>query len=267
MLFRGGGDLASASINRLYKCGYKIVVSELKQPLVVRRTVSYASCIYDKTVEIENVIAKYIQIDDENEIVNQIHDSHKKGVIPVLNCGEKSIIDKFKPDIFIDATLSKRDVDYRINHAPFVIGLGPNINAGVDADVVIETNRGHYLGKLIYKGYAEKNTGIPGSTLGKSYERVLRASLDGSISIIKDICSEVLKDDIVAKIGEEYIRAPISGIIRGMIADNTIVRKGLKIGDIDPRADKEYCYTISDKARAIAGSVLEAIIVWERYGK
>ncbi len=258
VLFRGAGDVASASVNKLAKCGFQVVVNELKNPMVVRRSVAYCSAVYEGEIEVEGVRAKYV------ENFSDIEKLLEKGVVPVLTANEKELVEYFKPDVFIDGTISKKRVDYKKGYVPLMIGMGPSIEAGVDCDVVIETNRGHYLGVLIYEGFAAENTHVPGNTLGMTYERVLRANSSGQIKVLKDIRSHVKKGELLAEIGEEKVVSPIDGMVRGMIKDGYFVKPGLKIGDIDPRDDRQYCDWISDKARNIAGGVLEAILKWKK---
>jgi xanthine dehydrogenase accessory factor len=173
---------------------------------------------------------------------------------------EMSCLDVIKPDALVDATLAKRDTGIRKGMAPITIALGPGFVAGVHADVVIETNRGHDLGRIITEGSAEANTGVPGSIGGFSGKRVLRSPTDGKFTARRSIGDHVAADEIIATVAEEAVRANISGVIRGLMRSDTAVTRGLKIGDIDPRGLKHNCYTISEKARAIGGSVLEAVL-------
>jgi xanthine dehydrogenase accessory factor len=163
-------------------------------------------------------------------------------------------------NVSVDAILAKKNVGTKMDDAELVLGLGPGFSAGQDVHYVIETNRGHNLGKIITSGSAEPNTGIPGSIQGYAEERVLRAPGDGLFKTRKQIGDSVNKDDILGAVEELKIKAGIDGIVRGLIRSGSNVKKGLKLGDIDPRGEKSYCYTISDKARAIAGSVLEGIL-------
>ncbi|NLA82628.1 MAG: EF2563 family selenium-dependent molybdenum hydroxylase system protein [Clostridiaceae bacterium] len=254
ILIRGGGDLASALIHRLHNAGFALVVCDRPQPSCVRRTVSYCNAIYEGDWEIEGLTARHIQS------LDQIQETLKAGLIPVLTLEDRQVRDFLKPDVFIDATLSKRQPDYDMTWAPLVIGLGPNIEAGKDAHVVIETKRGHYLGRLIRQGLAAANTGIPGSIEGIDKDRVLRAPRAGKTENLHEIGDLVQAGDVILTVDGQAVKTLISGVVRGLIAPGFQVREGQKIGDVDPRADVDYVQTISDKGRAIAGGVLEAIL-------
>jgi xanthine dehydrogenase accessory factor len=254
VLVRSGGDLASAVVQKLFRCGFEVVISELEHPRMVRRTVSFSNAVYEDTFEVEGI--KAIHLKDVNEL-QSVLDKH---MIPVITEPEELILSVFKPDIFVDATLSKKSVNYSKDYGSIVIGLGPEIHAGVDADIVIETARGHDLGRLIFEGYAKPNTSVPGFIDGYANERVLRAPCNGLITSYKAIGDLVEKDDVIMSVGEEPVVAKISGVIRGLIHPSVTVTKGLKLGDVDPRGKYDYCYTVSDKGRNIAGAVLEAIL-------
>ena len=180
--------------------------------------------------------------------------------IPLLVDPENKTKDFLNPHVLIDAILAKRNIGTKITDAPLVVGLGPGFKAAKDVHVVIETNRGHNLGRLIFEGEAEPNTGVPGIIAGYGLERVIRAPRDGKFKLLKDIGDMVSEGETVAQVEGEPIRANISGVIRGLLRDGTEVTKGLKVGDIDPRGERNYCTTISEKARALGGSVLEAIL-------
>jgi xanthine dehydrogenase accessory factor len=253
-IIRGGGDIASGTIYRMYKSGYKIIILEIEKPTSIRRTVSFSQSIYDGKVEIEGVKAKLC------EDIQEINEAHEKYEIPVVVDPEGKLIKELKPKIVIDAILAKKNLGTKIDMADLVVGLGPGFTAGEDVDVVVETNRGHNLGRLIYKGKAEANTGKPGSTMGFTTERVIYSPADGKVEVLKDIKSSVNKGDIIAKVNGSNVEARISGVVRGMIQPGSIVNKGMKMGDIDPRNKTESCTIISDKARAIGGGVLEAVL-------
>lgn len=254
VLVRGGGDIASGTIHRLYKSGFKVVVLEIEKPTVIRRTVSFAEAVYSGEITIEGVVGKRAKnIDEVNELLD-------KGIVPILIDQKGDSIKNHRPNIVVDAILAKRNIGTNIDMAPIVIGLGPGFEADKDVHGVIETNRGHSLGRTILKGCAETNTGIPGNIDGYSWERVLRAPKGGEVSYILNIGDMVKKGDLIGYSGDKEILAPIDGVIRGLIKEGLEITEGFKIGDIDPRGIKEYCFTISDKARAIAGGVLEAIM-------
>jgi len=255
VLIRSGGDLASAVIQKFYRAGFKVVVSELDQPKMVRRTVSFSNAIYEGTMIVEGIKAKYVKD------LGNINTCHQEDMVPVLTIKEEEIANYFKPHIFIDATLSKQPVNYHKGDYPIMIGLGPDIEAGKNVDVVIETCRGHHLGRLIFNGFAIPNTSVPGFIDGFGRERVLRAPADGIVVCNKEIGDYVHAGDIIMTISDQPVFSRIEGIIRGLIKPGIAVHKGLKVGDVDPRGDKSYCYSISDKGRNIAGGALEAALM------
>lgn len=254
VFIRGGGDIATGIAHKLYRCGFRVLVLEIEWPTVVRRKVSFAQAIFDGETVVEGV--KAVKVINEEEIFM----SWENDCIPVLIDSELNILEKIKPDILVDSILAKRNLGTNKRMAPITIGVGPGFKAGEDVHVVVETNRGHNLGKLIFDGFAEPNTKIPQEVMGYTSERVLRAPCDGIIKNVFDIGDYVSKGQIVAYVNGEPVKALINGVLRGLIMNNSEVKKGLKIGDIDPRKIKEYCFTISDKARAVGGGVLEAIL-------
>ncbi|NLV99364.1 MAG: EF2563 family selenium-dependent molybdenum hydroxylase system protein [Clostridiaceae bacterium] len=256
VLVRGGGDLASAVIHKLWRSGFKVLVCDLALPSCVRRTVSFCNAISEGEWEIEGARATFVKE------LSAIDDCLARREIPVSTMPEKKLAEYFRPDVFVDATVSKRAADYDKNYAGLVIALGPNIMAGRDADVVVETKRGHYLGSLIYEGFAAPNTGIPGDVDGFTSDRVLRAPQAGRVQHIRAIGDTVDKGEAVCQVGDAVVSAAVPGVIRGLIAQGYEARQGLKIGDIDPRNDLRHCYSISDKGRTIAGGVLEAILFY-----
>lgn len=253
IVVRGAGDLASGIVHRLFKCGFRLLLTELEEPLVVRRHVSFANAVIEGRVEVEGVAAvKAVTIDD----IGRLWEDNS---IPVLCDKECRILEKISPVAVVDAMMAKRNLGTNKGMAPITVGVGPGFEAGLDVDAVVETRRGHDLGKVIWKGSAEPDTGIPGSVMGYSKERLLRAPVDGRIRNVLDIGDMVKPGDVIAFVGSAPVKADIPGVIRGLICNNTLVKEGLKIGDIDPRGIREYCYTISDKARSVAGGVLEAV--------
>ncbi|WKY43490.1 selenium-dependent molybdenum cofactor biosynthesis protein YqeB [Eubacteriaceae bacterium ES2] len=254
VIVRGAGDLASGTIYRLHQCGFQVLGLEVEKPTVIRRTVAYATAVFDGKISVEGLTA--VRCETEADICL----AFKNGQIPVCVDPEGSLIAKFKPTAVVDAILAKKNLGTKRNMAPIVIGLGPGFSAGEDVHAVIETNRGHNLGRVIYKGEAAKNTGVPGDIAGHTYDRVVRASGEGTIHLIKEIGEIVEAGECLAVIGNDEVTAQISGVLRGIIADESFVFKGMKIADIDPRGKREYCWTISDKARNLSGGVLEAIM-------
>lgn len=254
VIVRGGGDIASGIIHRLYKSGFKILVLEIEKPLSIRREVSFSEAIYRGEVEIEGVKGIFVEnLDNIWKVIDN-------GDIPIYIDPKGEAIDILKPMVVVDSILAKVNLGTHREMAPITIGVGPGFEAGVDVDLVIETKRGHYLGKVIEKGPAAKDTGIPGFTLGYSEERVIRAVGDGIFTTNYKIGDRVNKGDIIGNVGDNEIVAKIDGIIRGLLKEGLSVKDGLKIGDIDPRGQVEYAFTISDKARAVGGGVLEGIL-------
>lgn len=254
VIIRGGGDIASGIAHRLHRSGFKILMLEVEKPTMIRRKVSFATVIYEGEIIVEDV--KAIKANN----LEDVYRIWKKECIPVIIDSKCSILKDIKADILIDARLAKTNLGINKDMASITIGIGPGFKGGEDVDVVIESYRGHDLGRLIFKGYAKADTGIPGEIEGYSKERVLKAPCNGIIRNLIDIGNRVKKGQIVAYVDNEPVRAQIDGVVRGLIMSGLKVKRGFKIGDIDPRGIKEYCFTISDKARAIAGSVVEAIL-------
>ncbi|MBU2054516.1 MAG: EF2563 family selenium-dependent molybdenum hydroxylase system protein [Proteobacteria bacterium] len=252
---KGAGEMASAIAWRLYMANIrKIFMMEIPCPLAVRRGVCFCEAIHEKSKTVEGVEAiKADSVDD----VQQIWDREKIAVL--VDPGWISR-EKLQPDVILDAIVAKKNLGTTRTEAFLVIGLGPGFVAGSDVDMVIETNRGHNLGRIITSGSAEADTGIPGDIGGYTEERVMRAPASGVFRAGKVIGDSVKKGEVVGAVAGTEIRTRIDGVIRGLIRSDIKVTQGLKLGDIDPRGDKNYCYTISDKARAIAGSVLEAVL-------
>ncbi|SCY73276.1 selenium-dependent molybdenum cofactor biosynthesis protein YqeB [Alkaliphilus peptidifermentans] len=255
VLIKGAGDIATAVGHKLFRSGFKVVMTDVEKPTCIRRHVSFANSIYEGQWQVEGIMAKRaVTIQD---ITNILED----GAIPVIADGYGNIKNEMKFDFLVDAILAKKNTGTHIDDAPIVIGLGPGFVAGIDVDMVIETNRGHNLGRIIFHGCSEANTGVPGDIGGYTTERVLRAPAEGEIKNLKVIGDIVKKDDVIALVEDKEIKSNIAGIIRGLIYDGTTVSKGYKIGDVDPRGDISFVTTISDKGRCIAGGVLEAILM------
>jgi xanthine dehydrogenase accessory factor len=255
ILIRGAGDLASGVAARLYGSNFrKIILSEIHQPLAVRRCVSFSEAVYDKTTTVEGITAVLVSE------ISDIYGAWRQEKMPVLVDPDGVLTKTIQPDVVVDAIMAKKNTGTRLQDAKLVIALGPGFEAGKDAHIVIETNRGHNLGKLIHSGNAEPDTGIPGAVEYYKTERVLRAGADGVFKTNRKIGDRVIMGEIVGTVGESRVKAGISGIIRGLIRPEREVTESLKIGDIDPRGIPEFCYSISEKARAIGGAVLEAIL-------
>lgn len=258
VLIRGGGDLGTGVAHRLYRAGFPVVITELLQPLVIRRTVSFASAVYEGCITVEGVEARLASDREEIEALLA------KDIVPVIVDPEGAIIPVLKPDILVDARMAKRNLGTMINDAPIVIGLGPGFTAGQDVHAVIETARGHNLGRVILQGSAEADTHIPGLVQGYGRERVLWAPCAGIFRGLLHIGDRVEAGQAVAYVAEQPVLASISGVLRGLLHDDLLVHERQKVGDMDPRGVVEHCFTISDKSRAIGGGVLEAILYLRR---
>ena len=252
---KGAGEMASAVAWRLFMANFrKIFMMELPAPLAVRREVSYCESLFEGWKIIEGV--EGVRAEGPEEVF-RIWES---GKIAVIADPQWQSLKAIKPDVLIDALLAKKNLGTHKEDAPLVIGLGPGFEAEKDVDYVIETNRGHHLGRIIKKGAAESNTGVPGPIAGHTKQRVLRAPVAGEFLSRQSIGDIVEAGEIIGTVGGEPVRGQIGGVLRGLIRSKTQVSEGLKIGDIDPRGEVDYCHTISEKARAISGSVLEAIL-------
>jgi xanthine dehydrogenase accessory factor len=229
-------------------------MTEMSNPQAVRREVAFSEVIFDKKKEVEGITAKLV------ESPEHIQEVWKEGKIPILIDPEARVKEFLKPEVLIDATLAKRNLGTEITDALLVVGLGPGFSAGNDVHLVIETNRGHNLGRIIANGEAEPNTGIPGHVAGYTEERVIRAPKEGKFKALKMIGDDVKANENVGMVGNVEVRSKIAGVIRGLLRDETEVWKGMKLGDVDPRGNKAHCYTISDKARTISGGVLQTIL-------
>lgn len=259
VVVRGGGDIATGTICRLYHCGYKLLVLETDNPTAIRRTVSLSEAVYDGVKTVEGVTAERIATNRECAAI------WSRDRVPLLIDPAANCLSKVMPIALVDAILAKKNSGTTKDMAPICIGLGPGFCGGKDVHAVIETARGHQLGRIIYSGNPLADSGIPGMIGGFGKERVLYAPQAGTIEVLQDIGNRVTKGEVIARIGKAELVAPISGLVRGMIRNETRVAKDLKIGDIDPRIDeKENCYTISDKARCISGGALEALLFLSR---
>lgn len=256
VLIKGAGEMATAVAHRLARCHFKVCMTETAWPMAVRRGVSFCEAIFEKKQEVEGVVAQLAESPQELEKIWAL------GQLPISVDPQCRVKDYIRPDCLVDAILAKVNIGTRIDDAPLVIGLGPGFTAGQDVHLVVETNRGHNLGKVIYQGQAEANTGIPGAIGGYTAERVLRVPAAGIFQGTKQIGDLVKAEETVGFVNGAQVKAGISGVLRGLIRDGTKVEPGLKLGDIDPRGQREYCFTISDKARAIAGGVLEGIMFY-----
>lgn len=251
---RGAGDLATGIALRLYRSGFDIIMSDIAVPTTVRRTVAFSPAVYTGEASVEGITGKLC------ENISMIDAVIESGCIPVIVDPSGEIMKEYKPDIIVDAIIAKTNIGTKISDAEIVIGVGPGFEAGVDCHAVVETKRGHNLGRVIWSGSAYPNTGVPGNIGGYTVERIIRATADGVFRAKVNIGDFVKAGDLLAYCDETPVYANIDGIVRGLLQDGVKVKKGMKSGDVDPRAEKEYCFSVSDKASAIGGGVLEAIL-------
>lgn len=298
IICRGAGDLATGIIHRLHRAGHRVIALETDYPAAIRRQVSFCEAVYDGSAVVEGVTARLVpaladaETDTETysgendtpaaHIVSEKWDSSaieavlEAGEVPLLIDQKGESIAFLKPDVVVDAIIAKKNLGTTIDMAPLVIGVGPGFTAGQDVHLVIESMRGHNLARIITDGMAQPNTGVPGNIAGFTSERVIHAPAAGYIHDVRKIGDIVQKEDEIARIypdKESYdnalseyvpVNATITGIIRGLIREGYYFREGFKIADIDPReSELTNCFTISDKARSIAGSVLEAVSAFE----
>jgi xanthine dehydrogenase accessory factor len=273
ILVKGAGDFASGTIRRLHLAGAKVIATELEQPLTIRRMVAFSQAIYDNEHEVEGVIGV-------KSNMNNIDQFLIKDKVPVLVDPETKILDELKFNIVIDGRMAKKNLGTGIDEAPIVIGLGPGFIAGVDCNAVVETLAGHNLGRVIYEGKPAEDTGVPiptdlqrtpccagftptpccaGSTIDVN-DYLIRAPADGEFNSEKSIGDLISTGDILGRISEIPVKSKVDGVLRGLIHGGVQVTKGLKIGDIDPSGDKGRVFQVSEKANAIAGGVLEAVL-------
>ncbi|HCF15696.1 MAG TPA: EF2563 family selenium-dependent molybdenum hydroxylase system protein [Eubacterium sp.] len=298
IICRGAGDLATGIIHRLHRAGHRVIALETDYPAAIRRQVSFCEAVYDGSAAVEGVTARLVpalaDAETDTETYSEINDTpaahvasekwDRSAIEAVLEAGEVPLlidpkgesIALLKPDVVVDAIIAKKNLGTTINMAPLVIGVGPGFTAGQDVHLVIESMRGHNLARIITDGMAQPNTGVPGNIAGFTSERVIHAPAAGYIHDVRKIGDIVQKGDEIARIypdKESYdnalseyvpVNATITGIIRGLIREGYYFREGFKIADIDPReSELTNCFTISDKARSIAGSVLEAVSAFE----
>lgn len=270
IVVRGAGDLATGTIHRLKKAGFRLLVLEAEHPAAIRRQVALSEAVYAGSARVEDVEAVRMDVDlaekkNRKELLEQeMERIWKKDGVPVLVDPAGLSIATLRPAVVVDAILAKKNLGTTKEMAPLVIALGPGFTAGEDVDVVIETKRGHNLGRVIRSGSAVPNTGIPGIIGGYGKERVMHAQAEGILRNVASIGDIVEARAVIAEIETENgtvpVEASLSGLLRGLIRDGYPVTKGFKIADIDPRQEElQNCFTISDKARCIAGSVLEVI--------
>jgi xanthine dehydrogenase accessory factor len=253
VLVRGAGDLATGVIARLHRAGFRVLATETDRPTVIRRAASFARAVYDGAATVDGLEARRASLDEAPGLL-------ELRIIPVMVDPDGQAIAWLRPQIVVDAVVAKRNLGTRITDAPLVIALGPGFTAGVDAHAVIETNRGHDLGRVLWSGAAEPDTGIPGEIAGHGADRVLRSPAAGAFRACAQIGDTVAAGQTVAEVNGHAVVTPLAGTLRGLLQDGLTVGAGWKVGDVDPRATRANCFTISDKANAVAGGVLEAVL-------
>lgn len=253
VVIRGAGDLASGVALRLWRAGMDVVLLDVEKPTAIRRTVAFSEAIVHGKQTVEDVTARLATAETAEETL-------AAGMIPMLVDPEGRSIPTLRPDVLVDAILAKRNLGTKICDAPVVIGVGPGFTAGVDCHAVVETMRGHTLGRALYTGSPLPNTGIPGLIGGRSGERVLRAPADGIFEPRMKIGQLVQEGEIAATVNGKPMRCTLTGCLRGLLQGGLQVHEGMKCGDIDPRGQQANCFTASDKATAIGGGVLEALL-------
>lgn len=253
VLVKGGGDLATGIAYKLHRCGFSVVITEIAQPTAIRRTVAFGQAVYDGQTVVEGITAELAGVD-------QVLDLISRGKVPVVVDPAACCVEKLKPWAIVDAIIAKKNLGTAKSQAPIVIGIGPGFTAGRDVHAVIETMRGHNLGRVYLAGGAQPDTGVPGEIGGYTSERLLRAPVAGEFQAYSRIGEQVKAGQMLAKVEGTAIYAEINGILRGILQNGLQVKAGLKVGDIDPRCRLEHCFTISDKARSIGGGVLEALL-------
>lgn len=255
VLIKGAGEQASGTAHRLFRAGYRVVMTEVEEPAAVRRAVSFSAAVQEDVACVEGVVARRW----DPAAVPELEDfawTH----IPVFVDPEYRRLRPWRADVCIDGRILKRNRDNQRSDAPLVIGLGPGLEAGRDVHLVVETSRGHDLGRVIESGEASPDTGVPGVIAGFGAERVLRAPADGTLTTDRVIGDRLRAGDVVCVVAGEPVSAALDGVIRGLLRSGQRVRAGQKIGDVDPRGDVGYCWTLSDKTRTISGAVLEAVV-------
>jgi xanthine dehydrogenase accessory factor len=247
VVVKGGGDLATGAAYRLFQAGFQVLVTEIPQPTTVRRSVAFAEAVYAGETVVDGVTAR-------------LATSPARDFVPVLVDPTASSIRKLSPNVVVDGIMAKTNTGTAIAHAPIVVALGPGFEAGVDCHAVVETNRGHDLGRVILNGRTSANTGVPGDIGGETERRILRAPAAGTIRVCRQIGDVLTAGDVVAEVDGQPVVAQIDGVLRGLLHEGLPVRPGMKLGDVDPRAEVAHCFSISDKSLAVGGGVLEAVM-------
>ena len=254
ILIRGAGDIASGIAVRLYRCGFTLAMTDLNKPTSIRRTVCFSEAIIHGACTVEDITAeRAVSLDDAKAI-------WRRGHIPVFADDGGTALSLLRPDAVVDARLAKVNLDTTLTDAPIVVTVGPGFTAGQDCHAVVETQRGHYLGRVIYEGAAAPNTGEPGNIGGYTAERIIRAPKAGVFHPVHQIGDQVAANELVAYVDEAPVRCRIGGTLRGILPEGVPIFKGMKSGDVDPRCKPEHCLCASDKALSVGGGVLEALL-------
>ncbi len=254
VLIKGAGDLATGIACRLHRCGFDVAMTDIAVPTTVRRTVAFSRAVYEEQALVEDITGVLCHS------LKEINEAAARDQVAVMVDEECRIREAWKPDVVVDAIIAKKNLGTKITDAEIVVGVGPGFTAGIDCHAVVETKRGHDLGRCIWDGSAYPNTGVPGMIGGYDKERIIRAAADGAFKGAVTIGDLVEKGDLVGYSGGTPIYAQVGGVVRGLLQDGVAVGKGMKAGDIDPRGVIDNCFTISDKAASIGGGVLEAIL-------
>ncbi len=252
-IVKGAGDLGTGAAYRLHKAGFRVLCLDLPRPLVIRRMVAFASALYDGRITVDGAQAERALFADEVMYIWQ------RGCVAVMADPSLRTLDIFRPDVLVDAIMTRRNTGTTINDASVVVACGPGFTAGEDCHAVIETQRGHDLGRVLWAGSAAPNTGAPGLANDEDAPCVLRAPCDGAFYGRRAIGDRVKAGDIIATVGRTPVPAPLDGVVRGLLHDDVAVTAGLKIADIDPRGEPRHCFSISARALAVGGGVLEAV--------
>jgi xanthine dehydrogenase accessory factor len=254
VVVKGAGDLGSGVAWRLHRCGFNVLVTDVAQPTAIRRTVSFATAIFDGQAMVEGELGQLVE---HSSLAQNCWASRR---VAVIVDPEGKAVQEIKPDVVVDAIIAKMNLGTQIEDAPVVVALGPGFTVGFDCHAVVETNRGHNLGRVIWQGSAEPNTGIPGTISGENARRILLAPVSGIFREERHIGDLVKVGEVIAFIGDDPVLSSLNGVVRGLLHDGLYVQVGMKIGDVDPRGVVSYCFTISDKSLAVAGGVLEAVL-------
>lgn len=259
VLIWGGGDLASGVALRLHRVCIRVLVVEQEQPLAVRRSVSFCQAVYEGQVRIEDVTGRRIAF------AGEMDGCWAAGEVPVLIDPDLELLKDYPALAVVDARMRKRQITLDLNLAEMVIGLGPGFTVGINCHAAVETNRGHFLGRVYWEGSPETDTGIPGEVQEYAAERVLHSPADGNVKTLVEIGNLVEAGQPVLEVEGKVLKSPFAGVVRGLIHDGVTVRKGLKVGDVDPRPEPFRCWYVSEKSLAIGGGVLEALLSWKSF--